>query len=112
MNEESQIICPVCDQVISDFDEGETNPCEHVMLTYVDMLNGELVHVGDGAEQIEKEIMSSYNDAEENEVETSLDALMKGYVEMHDGYEVLELTTYGMSCGPCSSTEYNQIKLN
>jgi hypothetical protein len=109
MNEESQIICPVCDQVISDFNEGETNPCEHVMLTYVDMLNGDFVHVGAGAEKIAEDMLVKYDG---DEAGYCLEELMEAYVGEHDGFVVISLTTYGMSCGPCSSTEYNLIKLN
>lgn len=111
MSEEDKVICPVCNQVITDFEEGISDPCEHVMVSYVDMLNGELVHVGENAKAVEQEIMTKYNYSYENDLDESIDELLKAFASDHDGYEVLELTTYGMSCGPCSSTEYHLIKL-
>lgn len=112
MSDENILKCPVCDQVISDFEEGVSDPCEHVMLTYVDMLNGEFVHVGncDEAAKIEEDIISKYEYLMEHDADESLDELMAAYADENDGYEVIEMTTSGLACGPVSSTEYHLIK--
>jgi len=110
MDEEDKVICPVCDHVITDFEEGISDPCEHVMVTYVDILNGEFVHVGD--EELAEELMAQYTYLEENECDQSLDEIMEAYANEHEGYEVTSLTTSGLACGPCSSTEYHLIKIS
>ena len=111
--EDNKVICPVCNHVITDMEECVNDPCEHVVLTYVDILNGEFVHEGD--EQIAKELLEKYNYEPEDEDEEwddkSLDELMEEYANEHDDYVTIELTTSGLSCGPCSSTEYHLIKL-
>jgi hypothetical protein len=111
--EESKIECPVCKQVISDFDEGETNPCEHVMLTYVDICNGEFVYSAKEAEELEGLLVARYEHYYESDdcEDRELNEVMVEYADENEGYVVIDLTTYGCACGPCSSTEYNLIKL-
>jgi len=114
--DENIVTCPVCDHIISDIYEGVSDPCEHVMLTYVDICGGEFVYVGvgKGGEKIEEELMGKYGEMMEDDYEgedLSLSELMEAYAYKHKGYEVIELTTSGLSCGPCSSTEYHLIKM-
>ncbi len=114
MNEDAILKCPVCDHVISDFENAVSDPCKHVMLTYVDILSGEFVHVGDTdeAQEIEESIISNYEYLMENDADESLDELMEAFADENDGeYTVIQMTTSGMACGPSSSTEYNLIKL-
>jgi len=111
MEEDNTIICPVCKQVVSDFDEGINDPCEHVMLIYTDCCSDEFVHVGNSAEDIAEGLMANYEYQTDNELDTSLPELMQAYAEDEEDVIVLELTTSGMSCGPCSSTEYVMFKL-
>lgn len=106
--EETKIICPVCSQVVSDFEEGISDPCEHVLIIYTDILSGEFVHVAEGAEEVAATIMAKY-DLDGEDGDKGLDELIAEYAEAN-GHEVVELTTYGMSCGPCSSTEYIMFK--
>lgn len=107
MSEEDKVICPVCDQVITDFDEGISDPCEHVILSYVDMLSGEFVHVGAGAEKIAEKMLVIY----EEDDDADLIDQMEAYVRENDGYDVISLTTSGLACGPVSSTESHLIKM-
>jgi len=113
MSEDNVLKCPVCDHVISDFNEGISDPCDHVILTYVDMLNGEFVYVADTdeAKEIEESIISHYEYLMDNDADESLDELMQSFVDENgDSYEVIEMTTSGLACGPVSSTEYHLIK--
>jgi len=110
MEEDNKVICPVCEHVITDFDEEISDPCEHVMLTYVDTLNGEFVHSAKEAEDLEKEMLARYAHLEETGEDKTLDELMQTYADENEGFEVIELTTYGLACGPVSSTEYHLIK--
>ena len=48
---ETVVRCPVCNKVISDFDNGLSDPCEHVMLIYIDAISDEFVHSGEGSEE-------------------------------------------------------------
>jgi len=110
--EENKVICPVCSHVITDFNEGVSDPCKHVICSYVDMLNGEFVHVGDSTEakEIADNILEQYEYLSENDADESLDELMQAFADEDGGYEVIELTTSGLACGPVSSTEYHLIK--
>jgi DNA repair exonuclease SbcCD ATPase subunit len=103
---ETVVRCPVCNQVISDFENGISDPCEHVMLICIDACGGEFVHVGDGAEELEKKMEEKYEDDY-----TDLNEQMEKFAEESDDHEMLEMTTYGMSCGPCSGTEYILVKI-
>lgn len=105
---ENVVVCPVCNHVITDFDEGVSDPCEHVVVSYVDICGGEFVHEGD--EKIAEEIMDHYHYLEDHDDYVSLDELMEQYAEENERFEVVSLTTYGLSCGHCSSTEYHLIK--
>jgi len=108
MDEDNETIvrCPVCNQVISDFDNGISSPCEHVMLIYTDACSGGFVHCGDGAEELEQKMEEKYE-----EDDTNLNEQMEEFANESPDHILLEMTTCGMSCGPCSSTEYLLIKL-
>jgi hypothetical protein len=109
MEEDTKIICPVCEHVISDFDEGVFDPCEHVMLSYTDACTGEFVHVGKGFKEIAEEMEAKFADWDSDEY-AEINELMEKYAEENKGFELSEMTTYGMACGPCSNTEYHLIK--
>ena len=102
---ETVVRCPVCNQVISDFDEGVSNPCAHVMLIFTDIISGEFVHCGDGAEELEQKMEKAYQD---DDIE--LNEQMAKFADENDDHVLLEMTTSGMGCGPCSSTEYILVK--
>jgi len=106
---DEQVICPVCKHVITDFEEGVSDPCEHVMLTYVDMLNGEFVHVHNDFEGIAEDMLEKAEDYDNYDV--SIEELLEQYVAENKNFIVEILTTYGMACGPCSSSEYHLIRL-
>jgi hypothetical protein len=105
------IECPVCNHIISNPDELIFDPCKHVVLTYVDAA-GEFVHSTD--QDIEGLITARYEHYYESDdcEDRSIPDVMYEYAEEHDGFAVIELTTYGFCCGPSSSTEYELIKLN
>jgi uncharacterized Zn finger protein (UPF0148 family) len=104
MSEENgKVICPVCEQVISDFEAGESNPCEHVLLIYSDICGNEFVHTHASMQETASEMEKKYM-----EDDVYLDDLMKEYAEEH-GHEILEMVTSGMACGPCSNTEYVMV---
>ena len=107
---EEKVICPVCKQVVLDFEECINEPCEHVMLIYTDALNCEFVHEDDSMEKDAKKMVAKYVSGEEDK---SLDMLMEEYVEKNADLDlvILEMTTYGMACGPCSNTDYVMFKL-
>ena len=105
-DETNMLKCPVCnkvisdfDQIIHDFDDEGSGPCEHVMLTYVDILSGEFVYIGAGAAHIAKEILVQYNHAEAEDeaegegvgegIDVSIDDLMDMYADEKEGYVVI-----------------------
>jgi hypothetical protein len=102
-------ICPVCDHVISDFEEGINDPCEHVMLTYVDLVGDEFCFVHSSFVDIAKEMIDKATDIESEELVTVEECIEK-YANENDGFEVIEMSTSGMACGPVFVTEYNLIK--
>ena len=108
MDSDNQVICPVCKQIVLDFDEGENDPCEHVMLMYTDSLNDEFVYIDDEAEDIAEEMIAQYEDSDGDDM---LDVLITNYANEHEDYEIVELTTSGMSCGPCGNTDYVLFKV-
>ena len=112
MSTENQVICPVCNHVVSDFDEnaGYHDPCEHAVLIYTDILSGEFVHEGD--EALAKTLVDKYDldEDDENWEDKTLDELMADFVAKNPVYKIVSLTTYGMACGPTSSTEFVMFK--
>ena len=103
---ETVVRCPVCNKVISDFDNGISDPCIHVMLIYIDAISDEFVHSGEGSEEIEKQMLEKYE-----EECVYLNEQMEEFADNNNNYIVLEMTTYGMCCGPSSGTEYILVKL-
>ena len=100
-SEETRVECPVCQQVVSDFEEGISDPCEHVFLIYLDSI-GEIVHSSDNADEAIAEFERRYKEDDE-----SYEDMIEEYCDDSNGtYDWLAITTSGMSCGPCSSTEY------
>ena len=108
-DEDYKVICPVCDHVISDFEEGKSDPCEHVVLIYTGLLNGEFVYIGDNYNEIADGLIEIY-EGQDGEDDKELDELMEEYIENNKGYEILTMTTSGLACGPCSSTEYIMVR--
>jgi len=105
-NDGLKVICPICNQVISDFEEYISDPCEHVLLIYTDAVCGEFVHIGAGMETVASEMEYS---VEEGDYDYLSDA-MKHYEQLYPECIMVETETEGMSCGPCSNTEYVLIK--
>ena len=105
---ENKIICPVCKEVVLDIDKGEDgfNPCDHVMLVYTDALSFEFIHIDESMESVAKDMIEK---SEEDDV--FLYKLMLDFAMKHDNYEIIELTTSGMSCGPCGNTDYVMFKI-
>jgi len=111
-NENNKAVCPVCGFVITDFENEVSEPCEHVMATYVDICGEEFTHVHDDFRSEAEKMEIRANDWDHPDGEVCLLDLMQGFVESHDGYEIIELTTHGMACGPASTSEYNLIKIS
>ena len=108
MEEDNKVICPVCNRVVTDFDEGIHNPCEHVFLMYTDALNGEFIHTGKGASKVELELLKKYG---ESDGDMDLSELMEEFANASDKHTILTLTTSGMACGPVSNTDYIMFKI-
>ena len=108
---ENKIICPVCKELVLDInkvDKGEDgfNPCNHVMLVYTDALSFEFIHIDESMESVAKDMIEK-----SAEDDVFLNELMNDFAMKHDNYEIIELTTSGMSCGPCGNTDYVMFKI-
>lgn len=107
-DDESRVICPICNQVVLDYETSENNPCEHVMLIYTDALNDEFVYESEEMTDVANEMIAEY---EKRDGDDSLDILMEEYASNRADIMILEMTTSGMACGPCSNTDYIMFKL-
>jgi len=107
-DDNTKLSCPVCGQIISDYDEGSTNPCEHVAMTYVDILPDQFLYVQKDHMKLAMYMIKLYKSPEMDiPIEDSIDE----FVQSNDNYTVVSLRTSGLSCGPCSCIEYNLIKV-
>jgi len=108
--EDNKTHCPVCNNVIYDTDAEVFNPCEHVMATYSDICGEEFMHIHEAFRSEAEKMEVRANDWYHVDGNVSLDYLMQEFVDSHDGYELVQLTTYGMSCSLSCSTEFHLIK--
>lgn len=101
-----RIVCPVCKKVVLDFEEGIDEPCEHVMFIYTDALSDEFEYVNISMEKASDEMIAEY---ERRDGDDGLDILMEEYVEKNADQDliILDITTYGMACGPLSKMRYS-----
>ena len=108
MNKDNDTVvrCPVCNKIVSDFECCISDPCEHVMLIYTDTINDEFVHEHDDMDNIFPDMVKKYE-----EEDIPLNEQMEEFADDKENYIVKEMTTYGMGCGPCSSTESILFKL-
>lgn len=106
MSEESIIVCPHCQTEVLNYDEGEFNECEHVMLAYSDMLGNEFGYIAPEMEKVAESIIQKADDDDTK----MISAMMEEYAKENKGFTLETLTTHGMACGPVCSMDYILFK--
>jgi len=108
INEKTQKVkCPICGKVILDMDDGESNPCKHIKLIYSDSC-GQIVHTSDDLEKDGSDMSEKMSDLE---ADYDIMTLLEECAKKHN-LEICEVTTSGMSCGPCSNTDYYLVDMS
>lgn len=105
-NEDKYVKCPVCKEVVLDFENFETSYCEHVLLSGTSLLSYEFDYIARGMKKIANKMI-----AESKNGEKSLEELVEEYKDNNKNLEMASITTSGMACGPVSSTNYVLFKV-
>ncbi len=101
MSEKNIIICPVCKQVVANYDESEIDYCKHVVAVYVGAAGGFDMVKGKKMEKLTEKWLA--------DEDGDIGELMEEYAKKN-GLKFETNTTSGMCCVPVSFTDYYLFK--